>query len=394
MPHLQFREFIQPKMPIAPEDGEDIAFEFIASNANSVDEQLIGVKSNEQRFLLQLRKRESSYLLKCEKYTRPSINVVVQQALKAYAKASSAKVSFSNLSTKEHHHMQNKDSIVKPIEFFVENFPTDKEVWIEVGFGSGRHLLHQASQNPDVLVIGIEIHKPSIEQVVKQVNIQNLENVLLLDYDARLFLEFVPSNIVGKIFVHFPVPWDKKPHRRVISSAFISESIRALSKNGKLNLRTDSENYFSYSLQTFLDLNQVDFHLRKNAEIEIKSKYEDRWVKMQKNIYDITMINSEHSDELMHIEKFEFEKKIVSQDHLKDLNNKTFKFDDSFIHIQNLYNIDEESMLLSLTMGNFERPSHVFITIDASGIEYYSNSPIRSRTNLFLHQKLKGLLYE
>jgi len=381
-------------MPITSENGEDIAFEFIASNANSIDEQLIGVKSNEERFLLQLRKRESNYLLKSEKYTRPSINVVVQQALKAYAKASSAKVSFSNLSTKEHYHIQNKDSIVKPIEFFVENFPTDKEVWIEIGFGSGRHLLHQASQNQNVLMIGIEIHKPSIEQVVKQVNIQKLENILLLDYDARLFLEFVPSNIVGKIFVHFPVPWDKKPHRRVISSAFISESIRALSKHGELNLRTDSENYFSYSLQTFLDLNQVDFQLRKNAEIEIKSKYEDRWVKMQKNIYDITMINNEHSDELMHIEKFEFEKKTVLQKHLKELNNKTFKFDDSFIHIQNLYNIDEKSMLLSLTMGNFERPSHVFITINPNGIEYYSNSPIRSRTNLFLHQKLKGLLYE
>jgi len=394
VPHLQFTEFTQPKMPTLAEDGEEINFEFIAFNTTSPDEQLIGVKSNEQRFLLQLRKRETNYLLKCEKYTRPSVNVLAQQALKSYATASSAKITFSNLSTKEHHHMQNKDSIVKPIEFFVENFPTDKEVWIEVGFGSGRHLLHQASQNPDVLVIGIEIHKPSIEQVVKQVNIQELENILLLDYDARLFLEFVPSNIVGKIFVHFPVPWDKKPHRRVISTAFISESIRTLSKGGELNLRTDSENYFSYSLQTFLDLSQVDFHLRKNAQIEIKSKYEDRWLKMQKNIYDITMTNNEHSDELMHIEKFEFDKKDVSQKHLEELNNKTFKFDDSFIHIQNLYKIDENSMLLSLTMGNFERPSHVFITISEDGIEYYSNSPIRSRTNLFLHQELKGLLYE
>ena len=391
MPHLQFTEFSDFLMPTK---NEGIAFNFIAKNLNMPDEQLIGVRANEQDFLLQLRKREKNYLLKCEKYTRPSVNILAQNALKSYASASSAKVTFSNLSTKEHHHMQDNDSIVKPIEYFAQNFPTQKEVWIEVGFGSGRHLLHQAKNNPNILVIGIEIHKPSIEQVVKQVNIQNLENILLLDYDARLFLEFVPSNLVGKIFVHFPVPWDKKPHRRVISSAFINESIRALKSDGELNLRTDSENYFEYSLQTFLNLNKVNFNLRKNEEIEIKSKYEARWVKMEKNIYDITMTGGEHSDELSIIKKFEFEKVEVSSAHLKKLNGQTIKYEHSFIHFQNIYSINETSILLSFTMGNFERPEHLFLIISSEGTDYYSNPPVRSRTNLFLHQKLKGLLYE
>jgi len=34
---------------------------------------------------------------------------------------------------------------------------------------------------------------------------------LILDYDARVFLEFLPSNSAKQIFVHFPVPWDKNP---------------------------------------------------------------------------------------------------------------------------------------------------------------------------------------
>ena len=34
-------------------------------------------------------------------------------------------------------------------------------------------------------------------------------------------MEFIESNKVGKIFVHFPVPWDKKPHRRIYSDEFV-----------------------------------------------------------------------------------------------------------------------------------------------------------------------------
>jgi len=51
-------------------------------------------------------------------------------------------------------------------------------------------------------------------------------------------MELIPSNIVGKVYVHFPVPWDKKPHRRVISTSFIEESRRVLKVGGQLELRT------------------------------------------------------------------------------------------------------------------------------------------------------------
>jgi len=391
LPHIQFTEYTQPQLPL---QTEDVFFEFVATNTKIPSEKLISVVVDQEQFLLQLKKRDNGYLIKSEKYTRPSVNDVLQRALRRFAKVTDAKVKFSNLSTKEHHHIQNSDSIVKPIEYFAENFPKGKEIWIEVGFGSGRHLLHKAKENPDILMIGIEIHKPSIEQVVKQVNIQNLQNVLLLDYDARLFLEFVPSNVVGRIFVHFPVPWDKKPHRRVISSGFIGESIRALLPDGELHLRTDSDNYFEYSLKTFLDLNRVDFSVRKNADIEVKSKYEDRWVKMQKNIYDITMRGGETSEEIEDIEKFEFEKRSVSFEKIEKLNNQTIRYENSFIHFQNLYMIDNKLLLLSLTMGNFERPEHIFIIASEEGAKYYANEPVRSKTNLFLHQQLKAHLYE
>ena len=95
-----------------------------------------------------------------------------------------------------------------------------------------------------------------------------------MDYDARLFLEFVPSNSIGKIYVHFPVPWNKKPHRRVISTSFLDESDRVLKVHGKLELRTDSEEYYRFALETFSSPQKSQFDIRKNQDIAIVSKYE------------------------------------------------------------------------------------------------------------------------
>ena len=387
MPHIQIKDFKEVEFPF---ENNRINFDFIASNVKYPDEKLICAKSEEKTFLLQVKKGQENWLLKSDKVTRVSPNFHIKNAIQAYADKAGLDILFSNLAQKELHHRE-KESALKPITFFAESFPQAKEIWVEVGFGSGVHLLHQAKENPDVLHIGIEIHKASIEQVLKQIAIQELDNVLLLDFDARLFLEFVPSNLVGKIFVHFPVPWDKKEHRRVISQAFISESLRCLKKDGTLELRTDSENYFAYSLQTFLELNQSDFQVRKNQNIGIISKYETRWRKMEKNIYDITLTNHEESDAID--SNYDFSLTGNCSADLENLNGTTERFENGFIHFERLYKIKDAGYLVRLSMGSFDKPEHLFVIIQDEGAQYFPASPIASRTNFQSHLKLKELLY-
>lgn len=81
-------------------------------------------------------------------------------------------------------------------------------------------MLHNAKNHPEILHIGLEIHSPSLEQVARQIGLLELDNILILAYDARIFLELLPSNILDKIFIHFPVPWDKQPNRRILNKAF------------------------------------------------------------------------------------------------------------------------------------------------------------------------------
>ncbi|MFT7860847.1 MAG: tRNA (guanosine(46)-N7)-methyltransferase TrmB [Sulfurimonas sp.] len=388
MPHLHIKEF---KEITLPQKVEGVEFGFLAENATRDDEQLISATVEGESFFLLVKEDENRTLLKTDKLTRPASITLVHKALLTYAKAAGLEVLSSNVIERKNVHL-DESTALKKIEYFANEFPTDKEVRIEVGFGSGRHLLHQAANNPDILFIGIEIHRPSIEQVLKQAVIQKLDNLLVLDYDARLFMELVPSNLVGAVYVHFPVPWDKKPHRRVISTAFIQECRRALKVDGTLELRTDSENYYAYSYETFIAFNKTTLHINKNKDIAISSKYEDRWKKMEKNIYDIVMINDEISDELSIEGDFEFDTPKLSKQELLALHGKTHRFDGGFIHFERVYKTPE-GVMLRISMGSFDRPEHLYVIAEGEDVRYYPELPLKSRSNLKAHKYLNEVLH-
>lgn len=384
MPHLHIAAFKTPSLPCRV---DDVTFEYVAQNSLHPDEKLIAATTEGKSFFLLLKTMPDKLLLKADKITRPAPTHLLKRALLTYAEAAGLEVLASNVDSREANHHLSDDSALWSIRDFERDFPSGREVRIEVGFGSGRHLLHQARRHPDILFIGIEIHKPSIEQVLKQINIQQLDNVLLLDYDARLFLELVPSNVAGRIYVHFPVPWDKKPQRRVINTAFIGESIRALKPGGKLELRTDSDNYFAYSFETFMSLSQNHIEIYKNRSLEVSSKYEDRWRRMEKNIYDVIMHNDVSSEPREAIAPFVFDLDTVDADTLEKLNGSTLRFDEGFIHFERLYKTDTGDYLIRLSMGPYERPEHLYVLLGDQP-RYLPTPPVRSRTNRLAHEHL------
>lgn len=388
MPHLHIKEF---KTIDFPKTSDGVCFNFIANNVNHSDEKLICVSVDGDEFFLLVQDEENKRLLKSDKLTRPAAIFNVHKALLAYAEVAGLEVLASNVPLgQKNMHLQEISALVN-INYFASHFPTDKELRIEVGFGSGRHLLHQAITNPDLLFIGIEIHGPSIEQVLKQISIQKIENILILNYDARLFMELVPSNLVDKIYVHFPVPWDKKPHRRVISTTFIEEARRVLKVEGRLELRTDSENYYAYSYETFIAFSKTILHINKNREIAISSKYEDRWKKMQKNIYDVSMINEEESQPLNIQGDFCFEEVNLPVDAMLALHGESKKFENGFIHFERAYSLDD-GVMLRLSMGSFDRPEHLYLLVNGKKASYFDNLPLKSKSNLKAHSYLNEVL--
>lgn len=148
------------------------------------------------------------------------------------------------------------------------------KIFLEIGFGSGRHILHLAKQNPNDIFIGLEVHTPSIEQVLKNIAISNLQNLFILHFDARVLLEILPSNSLDCIFLHFPVPWNDSPSRRVFSEHFLALALRVLKKGGILELKTDDKIYFKDALSISKNLQnpQTTTKQKKQSATKIARK--------------------------------------------------------------------------------------------------------------------------
>ncbi|MEA3228351.1 MAG: tRNA (guanosine(46)-N7)-methyltransferase TrmB, partial [Campylobacterota bacterium] len=132
-------------------------------------------------------------------------------------------------------------------------------------------------------------------------------------------------------------------------------------------------------------------NINKNREIAISSKYEDRWKKMEKNIYDLTMINEESSQPLSLEGSFEFTQHGLNYEKLLALHGTTSKFNNGFIHFERAY-ILESGIMLRLSMGSFDRPEHLYLVIKDDSSFYYPALPLKSKSNLIAHKFLDEVL--
>ena len=395
MPHIVFEK---KELINTPSNKDGVDFEFIAKSYNFTQkvrrtEYKIALKNEGKDFLLSLKPKDDNLMIKADKVTRISPVTLVKNALNAYVNLNEANILFSNTNNlKLKNELENK--YLKDINYFVDEFNTDKEIQIEIGFGSGRHLLHQAKTNPNIQFIGLEIHYPSIEQLLKQLELQNITNVLVVNYDARLFMEFIESNKVGKIFVHFPVPWDKKPHRRIYSNEFVNEALRVLKVTGTLELRTDSRKYFDFCTEVLTNLPKGKITIDINKDLAVSSKYEDRWKKQGKNIYDVVLEAFDIDENINLNFDFSFDFKIDFIKTLTTIPTKSIIEKNYFIHVEELYTIEnrDNSGLIKITMGNFDRPVTKYLYVNEGNVSYYQGNPLPTSSNINAHEKLKEIL--
>ena len=390
MPHIKVASF-DTSIIDKHTSQDDSIIRFRAKSINSNDE-VIGIEYANKEFLLQIKPQGEKTLIKYDKVTRPMDVNLLKRAIKEVASELELSIIDSNIAISPTKKVLGAE-FEKRIEDFEDIVEFGKpKVSIEVGFGSGRHILYQAQKNPDTLFIGLEIHTPSAQQLLKQIVLQGLDNIWVVNYDARLFLEMMPSNLCEKIFVHFPVPWDKKPHRRVISPSFLDESMRVLKQGGKLELRTDSPKYFWYSLETFFGVPKTHLEVRKNEALEVTSKYEARWLKMQKDIYDVYVTSLTESKAKEEVGSFDFEDIRYHRCLVDILPKQSVIQDGYFVHFERVFRVDDSSVLIKCAFGSFDRPEHKYILISQKESRYYSSMPVRSKINHKAHKEIMELL--
>jgi tRNA (guanine-N7-)-methyltransferase len=133
-------------------------------------------------------------------------------------------------------------------------FGEPKEIWIEVGFGGGEHLVWQAETHPDIGFIGCEPFINGVAKALVQIESKGLTNIRLVMGDARDVLDRLVPNSVSRLFLLFPDPWPKKRHhkRRFICWETLDQLSRVLEPGALIYFATDSPDYCRWTLGHFL----------------------------------------------------------------------------------------------------------------------------------------------
>ena len=135
MPHIVFEK---KDLIITPSQKDGVDFKFIAKSYNFTQktrkiEYRIALEHENKEFLLSLKPKNDDFMIKADKVTRLSPVTLVKNALNAYVNLNNAKVLFSNTNNlKLKEEITNK--YLKDINYFVDEFKTDKEIQIEIGF--------------------------------------------------------------------------------------------------------------------------------------------------------------------------------------------------------------------------------------------------------------------
>jgi tRNA (guanine-N7-)-methyltransferase len=136
-----------------------------------------------------------------------------------------------------------------------ELFPQPvRDVWLEIGFGGGEHLVWQAKRHPDIGFVGCEPFEDGVVKLLSAIELEGLANIRICAGDARPLLRLLPAASIGRAFILFPDPWPKKRHhkRRLISAATLGELARIMRAGAELRIATDVGPYASAILSAAL----------------------------------------------------------------------------------------------------------------------------------------------
>ena len=196
--------------------------------------------------------------------------------------------------------VKNQDEILTNSEKYISN-PSEykgrwiekeyKEIHIEIGMGKGTFISTLAMQNNDILYVGIEVCKPVLALAIKKIerfeqeNNVKLDNLLLLDCDAKMLLDIFESGEVDKIYLNFSDPWPKKKHakRRLTSDEFLNVYKNILAKEAYVEFKTDNRKLFEYSLLNLnknkVEMEYISLDLHKEDIYNVVTEYEEKFSK-------------------------------------------------------------------------------------------------------------------
>lgn len=170
-------------------------------------------------------------------------------------------------------------------------FGNDHPIHIEVGMGKGKFITELAARHPEINYIGIERYTSVLLRAVEKLEKQEEKpsNLYFLCEDAADLPEIFGQGEVDRIYLNFSDPWPKERHarRRLPSRQFLARYDQILSKEGRVEFKTDNRDLFTFALEEVepagwkLDLCTFDLHgdeelMKDNIMTEYEEKFSSK----------------------------------------------------------------------------------------------------------------------
>ncbi|MCF3593272.1 tRNA (guanine(46)-N(7))-methyltransferase TrmB [Rhodobacteraceae bacterium LMO-12] len=127
----------------------------------------------------------------------------------------------------------------------------DRDVWLEIGFGGGEHMVHQAAHNPDIGFIGCEPYINGVAMLLGKIRNSKCDNIRIHPGDARDMFDVLPEASIARAFLLYPDPWPKKRHhrRRFVTPNHLAPLARVLKPGAIFRVATDIPDYVRQTLE-------------------------------------------------------------------------------------------------------------------------------------------------
>lgn len=121
---------------------------------------------------------------------------------------------------------------------------------LEIGFGAGEHLHHEAGRFPETGFIGVEPFVNGMAAFLLSEEQEARPNIRVHDDDATVLLDWLPEASLDGIDLLYPDPWPKKRHwkRRFVSDVNLDRFARVLKPGGLFRFASDIDTYVDWTL--------------------------------------------------------------------------------------------------------------------------------------------------
>lgn len=199
-------------------------------------------------------------------------------------------------------HIKNADKIIEKSKYLIKDKFKFKGKWnkvfnnknlieVEIGMGKGNFLIKKALESPNINFIGIEKYESVLVSVVNKLDIYNLNNIKIICLNAK-YINKVFKKEISKLYLNFSDPWPKKRHakRRLTSPEFLKIYKNIFKNNYDIELKTDNDELFLYSLNIFKENGFVLKNLSRDCKSIYKTEYEEKFINKGKNINYLNVI--------------------------------------------------------------------------------------------------------